>query len=127
MNRRILVLLFCGCFSLCGVAEIINNSTKIDLKGNIPSTPGPKSMIVTAPVEATLCEELLTIEFLHSLGNVTILVESQKGVAMHKQTVNAAAGSSLTVDTKAWCNGVYTLLITDDVGRYLEGVFEIDR
>ena len=84
-------------------------------------------MLPLHPVEATLHEESVEIGFNHSLGSVTVTVVNGSGSTVFQQTVNATAGSGLSIDTAAWSNGVYTLSIVVANGDYLEGTFEIDR
>jgi len=91
-------------------------------KLKLPDTKG----ITSQPIEVFQNEDELELYFLSSLALITITVTDEKNGTVYQKTVNATAGSSLTVDMKGWASGEYTLLITDGQGGYLEGVFEIE-
>jgi len=116
-------LICLGIYSLTH-ASFKNHNPSILLEGKlIGSGPMRNS---TPPVEAYQNATDVLLVFNSNLGRLNIEVLDEVGDTVFKTTVNATTGSTLTIDTSSWESGVYTLLITDGLGGFLEGVFEIE-
>jgi len=101
----------------------INGPTSLFLKGQLK---GPEKGAPSQPIEAFQSEYDLELYFLSSLNSLTIKVVNEQDQTVYQKTVNAVAGSSLIIDLQGWASGAYTLAITDGLGGYLEGIFQIE-
>jgi len=122
--------LIISCFACFGIfcaakASAKNPPHAVDLKGKL-DVSGPIRNPQTPPVEAFQNATDVLLVFNGNLGSLNIEVLDEVGDTVFKTTVNATAGSTLTINTGSWGSGTYTLLITDGLGGYLEGVFEIE-
>jgi len=111
------------------IASIHKGNEKTDsivLKGNLEGKGPIRSQTMQSPVVAYQNSTCIQLVFLDDLGKLTISVDDQTGYNIYLTTVNATDGSTLSIDTSSWESGVYTLLITDGLGGFLEGVFEIE-
>jgi len=97
--------------------------TQLLLKGQLK---GPEKGAPSQPIEAFQNEDDLELYFLSSLNSLTIKVVNEQDQTVYQKTVNAVAGSSLIIDLQGWASGAYTLAITDGLGGYLEGIFQIE-
>jgi len=123
-------IIMISCLSLLGFfcTEKANNkdpNPSIALKGKL-EVPGPIRNPQTPPVEAFQNATDVLLVFNGNLGSLNIEVLEEVGDTVFKTTVNATTGSTLTINTGSWESGTYTLLITDGLGGYLEGIFEIE-
>ncbi len=105
----------------------VTDVEQVKLSGQLPKGPKLKSAVSFLSIQAYLNTNYLKLEFLASLGNLTITVTNGQGAQVYRNTANATAGGSLNIATQTWANGLYTLTISDNNGGYLEGMFEINR
>ena len=97
--------------------------TQLLLKGQLK---GSEKGAPSQPIESFQNEDDLELYFLSSLNSLTIKVVNEQDQVVYQKTVNAVAGSSLIIELQGWASGAYTLVITDGLGGYLEGIFQIE-
>jgi len=123
--KKLLIFSCLACISLFFFTNASNkvSSSQINLIGTL-GTGGPIRNL--PPVEAYQTASDILLVFNGDLGQLEIEVVDENGVAVFQTTKNATVGSNLTIDIDGWKCGEYTLLIEDDQGGSLEGVFMID-
>jgi len=95
---------------------------QILLQGQLDS---PKARSLFPPVEVFQYEYHLQVKFLSSLGALNIVVVDDLGLTAFQTSVNATAGSSLTIDTDEWEGGNYSIKICNGSNQCVEGSFII--
>ena len=121
MNIRNLFFLL---MLLLGLAKAVGENTPIDLKGEF-KVPTTKSSL-SQPVDVYLSGNELTVCFLECVGNLTIKIADENSVTVFSETVNSCTTSSIIIiDVQNWNVGDYCITISDTIGGFMKGCFEI--
>ena len=117
MKKKILIftLIFLG-------LNVIAENAHLDLKGKLG---GGSTKSFSQPLEVLLTGNDLKVNFFDCLDDLTITVISENGLTVYQQTVNTCVTTSVTIDIQNLPAGRYNIIITDELGGWIEGWFEI--
>ena len=125
MKRFLFISIICViCGGIFHTANARVKSQKVILYGSL-AKPGLMRS-TQQPVEAYQNSANIQLDFLLDLGDLVIEVVDQNSVVVYQNTIDATEGGTLFIDTQEWEAGKYTLLIADEEGGTLEGVFNIE-
>lgn len=97
---------------------ITTNAADILIKKDNSPPPEPgKSMVrskIISPINATIDDTVLTINFNSPAGIVTITVYDQANSPVYQATVDSTTSSELDIQIGGWDSGNYRLSITYD-------------
>jgi len=96
---------------------------KIYMKGSMNTGTPAKSG--SSPLEVSQDAQQVIVYFLSNLGSLNIVVVDQQGLPVYQKSVNATSGSALSISTRFWSRGNYTIYIGNSQG-YMEGEFLIE-
>lgn len=104
----------------------VPKSNPITLSGSLL---GPGRMSVGPKVQPVAVYQNPTnieVVFSSNSGNLNIVVTNQYGYPVYQRTVNATAGGNVIISTQGWAAGAYTISITNEDNRCVEGAFAIE-
>lgn len=84
-------------------------------KDNSPPPEPGKSMVrseIISPINATIDDPVLAINFNSPVGIVTITVYGQADQLLYQETIDTTTGSELDIQVGGWDSGNYRLCIT---------------
>ena len=132
MMRQIIV--FSLCLALANITYARSNViglevldfkkiSKIYMKGSLNTGAVAKS--ATSPLDVHQSDTHVGINFHSNLGQLYVVIVNQYGYPVYQKSVNATNGSSLSISTRNWSIGSYTIYISNMQGR-MEGEFTIE-
>jgi len=126
--QNVAVIILCVALFSCKTSdtdEMKSSQESIVLQGDLIAIRTVKS--TNPPIVAALHEDGLKIDFNYSFGSLSVAVMDSQGDEVYQKTVNATAGSSLTIDTSDWECGEYTIVFCDDTGKTAKGKFVFEN
>ena len=97
--------------------------SKVALKAII-AKPSAKSQDICETVDVEQHATSIEVMFKADAGNINVEVVNPAGLTVFQQTVNATAGSSITINIQNWPGGTYLLRLLNSQENGCEGQFE---
>ena len=123
--KSFFVIISLACIGSVFTSNVSNSvpPNQVTLRGTLA---GNGTMRNLPPVEAYQNAFDVLLVFNEDLGDLMVEVVDENGETVFKTTENTVAVGNLTIDINGWKKGEYTLLIMDEQGDSLEGIFLID-